>query len=252
MGWNDVIRLSSACRQAGRCASGGRVRRARPRGWVAGFCLAVAVSTPLPAAAACDREPQVREGGADAIGPFLRERGRQMLSFVGYSGAGYEDPAAMLRQAARVLDRHDPACTVVNIGATAEGIGAVYRLAHGRGFTTIGIVSTLARDGGVALSPCVEFVFFVTDATWGGLLPGSTQLSPTSAAIVAHSAAMVGIGGGEVARDELRAARRAGVPVSFFPADMDHRTAIDRSRQRGTAPPTDFRGAAHEALAGGG
>lgn len=35
---------------------------------------------------------------------------------------------------------------LINSGATAEGIGQVYELAKRRGFTTIGIVSSLARD----------------------------------------------------------------------------------------------------------
>lgn len=213
------------------------------------LCCATALG--VPPAFACEAGPQVGEATSDAIGQFLRERGRQVLTFAGYSGAGYEDPAAMLRHAARVLDRHDPARTIVNIGATAEGIGAVYRLAHERGFTTLGVVSTLARDERVALSPCVEFVFFVADESWGGVVPGTRQLSPTSAAIVAHSSAIVGIGGGEVARDEMLAARRAGVPVTFIPADMDHRLAREKAERRGAAAPTAFGGAAHAALAGG-
>ena len=36
----------------------------------------------------------------------------------------------------------------------------------------------LARDGGETLSPCVDQVFFVRDASWGGRLPGSTRLAP--------------------------------------------------------------------------
>ena len=76
---------------------------------------------------------------------------------------------------------------MINIGGTAVGIGVVYELAKQRGFRTLGIVSTLARDGGETLSPCVDLVFFVRDASWGGRLPGSKRLAPTSAAIVANS-----------------------------------------------------------------
>lgn len=77
----------------------------------------------------------------------------------------------------------------------------------------------------------------------GGRLPGSTQLSPTSAAIVANSHEIVAIGGGEIARDELRAARRAGKRLSYFPADMNHRIAIDKAAASGQSAPTDFGGA---------
>ena len=154
----------------------------------------------------------------------------------------------MLAVARQVLAGHDPMRTAVNIGATEAGIGAVYALARERGFATIGIVSTLAREQGEALSPCVQQVFFVRDAQWGGRLPGSTQLSPTSAAIVALSREIVAIGGGEVARDELRGARAAGTPVSFYAADMNHALAVDKARAKGQPAPADFGGAAREAF----
>ncbi len=173
---------------------------------------------------------------------------RQVLTFAGYSGAGYEDEAAMLRLAGSILDAHDPARVLVNIGATAEGIGAVYALARQRGFGTLGIVSSQARDAQVPLSPCVDRVFFVADASWGGLDAATGQLSPTSQTMVAVSDMLVGIGGGDVARDELLAARRLGKPVQFHPADMHHATALDKARRQGHTPPTDFRGSAHPAL----
>jgi hypothetical protein len=58
----------------------------------------------------------------------------------------------------------------------------------------------------------------------------------------------VAIGGGEVARDELLAAKQAGKPVTFIAADMDHRLAVKKAASRGASFPTDFRGAAHEAF----
>ena len=112
-------------------------------------------------AQACGPAPAAREATSPQIGAWLHERGLQVLTFVGYSGAGYENPDAMLAAAGQVLDRHDPARTVVNIGATEAGIGAVYALARQRGFRTMGIVSTLAREAGEPLSPCVDQVFFV-------------------------------------------------------------------------------------------
>ena len=189
--------------------------------------------------------PAQREASQRDIRAFVRRHRAQVLTFVGYSGAGYEDAAAMLACADRVLAAHDPATTLVNIGATAEGIGAAYELAKRRGFTTIGIVSTQARDGAAPLSACVDHVFFVPDGSWGGLQPGSRRLAPTSAAIVAVSSVVVGIGGGEIGRDELAAARRAGRVVAFYPADMNHAAAIDKALKKGEPVPTDFRGAAH-------
>lgn len=227
---------------------------ARVRPWL--FALALAAvfgqsAAPAGAAEPCvgGVAPHLQEAGIADIRAFARGQGKRILSFVGYSAAGYEDQDAMLAEAGRVLDVHSPARTLINIGATADGIGAVYALARSRGFVTIGIVSSLARDEKLPVSPCVDEVFFIKDATWGGRLPGSRHLSPTSAALVAVSHRVVGIGGGEVARDEMLAARAAGIPVRFFAADMNHAIARDKARNKGQAEPVDFRGAAHGALA---
>jgi hypothetical protein len=126
------------------------------------------------------------------------------------------------------------------------GIGGVYELAKRKGFTTMGIASTLARDEKV--SEHVDHVFYVRDSQWGGKLPGTDQLSPTSAAIVQCSTSCVAIGGGDVTSDEMLAARKAGKQVTFVPADMNHQIAREKARQKGQPEPTDFRGSAHEAL----
>ncbi|HOB94996.1 MAG TPA: hypothetical protein PK306_17470 [Aquabacterium sp.] len=199
-------------------------------------------------AADCSGPPRQQVAAPEAVVAAVRARGLQVLTFVGYSGAGYQDDAAMQALAARVLDAADPARVLVNAGGTAEGIGAVYALAKARGFATLGIVSTLARDEGVALSPCVDTVFFVPDASWGGLDGASGRLSPTSQAMVQASDRLVAIGGGEVARDELLAARTLGKPVQFHAADLQHAGAVDKARRKGQPVPTDFRGAAHAAL----
>ena len=210
-----------------------------------------ASAQPAPAAASCARDAAGRvdvEATVGQIGDFIRQRRARVLTFQGYSGAGYEDPAAMLAVVRQVLAAHDPKTTLVSAGGTAQGIGAVYAAARAAGFDTIGIVSTLARDQRVPLADCVQRVFFVRDAHWGGWQADGQRLSPTSAAIVAHSDEMVGIGGGEIARDEMLAARQAGKPVRFFPGDMDHALARFKAAQKGQPAPGDFRGAAHAAL----
>ncbi|MBM5816544.1 MAG: hypothetical protein FJ083_08150 [Cyanobacteria bacterium K_Offshore_surface_m2_239] len=94
----------------------------------------------------------VRDASAATIQASVRGQGKVVLTFVGYSGAGYESPERLTDQTMRILERQDPARTLINSGATAEGIGAVYALAKQRGFTTIGIVSSLARDRGIVTS----------------------------------------------------------------------------------------------------
>lgn len=212
--------------------------------YVSAWLVLCSVVDPTAAAALCAAPGRQREATSAAIKAFVKARKMEVLTFAGYSGALYEDPTAMLDHAARILDAHSPERTLINIGATAEGIGAVYELAKARGFTTIGIVSVLARNENVPLSPCVDHVFFIKDTTWGGRLPGSTRLAPTSAAIVANSSAFVAIGGGDIARDEMAAARRAGKPVQFIAADMNHQLARDKAKKRGDPEPSDFRGSA--------
>lgn len=170
-----------------------------------------------------------------------------VLTFMGYSGSEYQSPAEMHQQVAKILERQNPKKTFINSGGTAQGIGAVYAIAKQKGFTTMGIVSSLLQKERVALSRCVDVVFVVKDSSWGGKLPGSNQLSPTSLAIVANSASVVAIGGGDVARDEWLAARQAGKPAAFFPAEMNHRIAREKARQQGKPLPTDFRGSLHPA-----
>ena len=171
-----------------------------------------------------------------------------MVTFVGYSGAGYEDHAAMLIKAEHILAEFDPKKTIVNIGATPEGIGGLYEIAKHRGFATTGIVSAQARQYKVPLSPHVDYVFYVEDKNWGGFLAMTEQLSPTSEVMVENSDIMIGIGGGEIARDELIAARRLGKQVRFIPADMNHQKARESARNKGLPEPSDFRGAAHTAF----
>ena len=201
-------------------------------------------------AAACDISASVKVATNDDIKRFFAAENKAVVTFIGYSGAGYEDGAAMLQEAEGILDGLDASSTIVNIGATAEGIGAVYELAKGRGFTTTGIVSTQAREYGAELSPCVDHVFYVEDASWGGFMKGSDRLSPTSAAMVENSDVLIGIGGGEVGRDELMAARRSGKDVRFIPADMNHQRAREKASRKELPEPTDFAGAASELFRG--
>lgn len=174
---------------------------------------------------------------------FFSSKEWQVVTFLGYSGAGYENNSEMLAQADRILQRLSPDKTIVNIGATAEGIGAVYERAKARGLRTSGIVSSIAK-GEVALSPCVDYVFYVPDETWGGY-DKNGKLSPTSEAMLAVSDELIAIGGGDIARDELVEARKRGKPVTFIPADMNHEKA--RKKAKGDKP-VNFQGSASEAM----
>lgn len=202
----------------------------------------------VAAAESCTSNPQVSEATPQQVKEFFSTRQRKVVTFLGYSGAEYEDPAAMLKQAGAALKKFDPRRTVVNIGATAVGIGAVYELAKSKGFETAGIVSSQAKEQKVELAACVDRVFYVQDSSWGGYLPGTTTLSPTSEAMVASSDVVVAIGGGDVARDEFLAAKRMKKRTIFISADMNHRLAREKAASKGQAEPTDFRGSAQCAI----
>jgi hypothetical protein len=84
--------------------------------------------------AAAFAQTTVTHSTAGDIKAFFQKKQKTVLTFVGYSGAGYEDEASMLKQAERILEEFDPAKTIVNIGATPEGIGAIYAMAKGTDF----------------------------------------------------------------------------------------------------------------------
>ncbi|MBX3680362.1 MAG: hypothetical protein KF710_09295 [Rhodocyclaceae bacterium] len=210
--------------------------------------LSACVVTVAPSMAApCAPPGELREARPLAIRAYVHSTGKQVLTLAGYSGAEYEDPAAMRATVVKALAGRDPGTWIVNIGATAAGIGAAYPVAKALGFTTMGIVSVLARDEGATLSDCVDIVFYVPDTSWGGLTAAG-HLSPTSVAIVETGTEFLAIGGGEVTRDEMAAARRVGKPVIFVAADMNHEIARKRALRKGLPEPVDFRGAAHSAL----
>ena len=214
------------------------------------FCLCFISLLGWRTALGCESPMTTRVASPEEIRAFFESKKMRVLTFLGYSGAEYEDKTAMLEHAAQILDKFDPETTIVNIGATAQGVGAVYEAAKRKGFLTAGIVSTQAKEGGVALSPCVDVVFFVKDDGWGGFIAGTERLSPTSQAIVENSDVIIAIGGGDVAKDELRAARQSGKHVQFIPADMNHQIAHDKALKKGQPAPTDFRGAAASAFLG--
>ncbi len=177
---------------------------------------------------------------------FFKQRGKVVVTFAGYSGTGYEDHKGMLAEARNVLSVHCPRTAIVNIGATAEGIGAVYDIANEMGFETTGIVSIQAKKYDAEIYSKIDRVFYIADDSWGGFKENTQELTPTSQAMVDCSDVIVSIGGGEVARDELIAAKRAGKTIKYIPADMNHQKAIDKARKKGQPIPSDFKGAAFE------
>src|ERR1700681_4751727 len=86
------------------------------------------------AAAACEPPKLVRDASPGEVHAFFMGKRMTVLTLLGYSAAEYEDQAAMLAHVARLLADADPRTTIVNIGATAAGIGAAYQIAKQNGF----------------------------------------------------------------------------------------------------------------------
>jgi len=181
----------------------------------------------------------------DAVS-FIKSRGKMVLTFFGYSGMGYEDEEAMLNNAREILLHYLPEKTLINIGATSVGCGAVYPLAKSMGFETSGIVTTAALKYPDNISTSVDHICFVKDKQYGGKIQGTDELSPTSRAMVECSDMLVSIGGGDISRDELLAGKKLGKPIQFFPADMNHERSIRFAKRRGLPPPESFVGSVHE------
>jgi len=179
---------------------------------------------------------------------FFRGRGKIMLTFYGYSGMGYEDEQGMLQIARHVLNQYRPEKTLVMIGATSVGIGMLYRVAKANGFETAGIVSTQALADPTGISDAVDHVCFIEDEQWGGKLPNSNELSPTSKAMVACSDIIVAIGGNSISRDEVLEGKKQGKPVQYFPAEMKHEVMLRYAKRRGEPTPTSFFGSLHDVL----
>jgi hypothetical protein len=102
--------------------------------WHMAFHMSLLALLVASIAQTCDQPSTIREATPQEIRSFFKTEKKEVLTFLGYSAAEYENKAAMLRQATRILDQFDPRATIVNIGATPEGMGAVYETAKRKDF----------------------------------------------------------------------------------------------------------------------
>ena len=176
---------------------------------------------------------------------FFKGQRKKVVTFLGYS-VDYEDEKAMLKIVENALAENSPETSIINIGATHGGIGAAYAIAKSMGFITTGIVSSRATQYLDDISVDIDHICFVADNQWGGKLPNSNVLSPTSQAMVACSDILVGIGGGKISRDEMIAGKEQGKLVQFYPAEINHEYRIRRTQEMNLPLPDSFWGEAHE------
>jgi len=176
---------------------------------------------------------------------FMKRQGKVILTFFGYS-VDYQEKQQMLKIVRDVLGQYYPEKTLVNIGATVGGLGAAYPVIKSLRFVTTGIVSTEALNYPDGISEAVDHICFIKDKQWGGKLPNSDELSPTSKAMVDSSDIFVAIGGGNICQDELVAGKKLGKPIHYYPAEVNHEWAIRRAKRNGLPEPESFLGSVHE------
>lgn len=176
---------------------------------------------------------------------FFVGRKKTVVTLYGYS-KNYQDPPALFVILRSIFSRYSPDNTLINIGGTSSGIGAAYPLAKSMGFTTTGITSTRGIIDSFKISDFVDYICFIKDDQWGGKMPNSNELSPTSQAMVICSDIMIGIGGGKISRDELLAGKGLGKPIEFFPAEIEHTSMLRDIQDRDVTKPNNFSGEAHE------
>lgn len=174
----------------------------------------------------------------------IRSSGRIIHSIFGFSGLGYRHPDDVMQAVENDLRQLNPDITTVAIGATEEGIGAAYKVARDLGFTTLGIVSSksIVYDG--RYSDFVDEVVIVHDTEWGGYVPGSTDMTPTTQVFVKGSDSIAAYGGGQITAVSIREAKKRGVKVTYTPAEMN---PDNIERDNANASEAELRGAAYAA-----
>lgn len=166
--------------------------------------------------------------------------GKRVHSLFGYSKLDYQNKEKVREQLLRELGSLDPKTTLINIGVTPEGMGFAYELAKSMGFETAGLVSTKFLERNGRYSDFVDHIFVVKDQYWGGYIPGTKTMTPTTKLFVEISDSMSAFGGGEITRDTLFEMSKTGRHAKYTPAEMNHEIARRSAREAGEPEPTDF------------
>lgn len=165
---------------------------------------------------------------------FKQSTGKKIVTLFGYASSGYENIESVMDAIKTILDERFP-CTdwIVNAPGSAIGIGNFYAKAQQKHYETMGIISSHVLEVKDQHNPdslrypgypieCKN-LFMIQDIVWGGYLSHGTELSPTTAAMIGVSDAIIQAGGNEIAKYELIAALNTVTiqVVIFIPAKMN-------------------------------
>ena len=184
-----------------------------------------------------------------AVVRLFRQKGKQVLTFLGFGELGYEDPRRVRELMIGELSARSAARFLVNSGTLIRegghnGIADVYPLAKELGFETTGIHPSIALDHHQthSVSPYVDQAFFVHDESWGGCREDGHP-SPTLRTLLEVSHTVIVIGGGKHAAEEMEWFSKTSIPVTFHAAEMNHAMASEWTKSAGIQL-TGFDGAA--------
>jgi hypothetical protein len=177
---------------------------------------------------------------ADEIISMIRKHStKKIFTIYGYSLLGYEDEAGLKQKVKEVLSDLDPKEYIVSGGATSEGIGCFYEVAKEMGFETMGVVTAIALSYSGSFSKFVDRIYIVNDNYWGGFIPGTRILADVTKVDLEVSNSICAFGGGVITATILQEAKDSGIPLKYYPFDMDHKKAIESGKGE-----VDLRGAA--------
>ncbi len=180
---------------------------------------------------------------AESIIKQIKALEKKVFTLFGYSQLEYQDKNYVMDLIREELKTLDPKTTIINIGATEEGIGAAYEIAKEMGFMTIGVASTLALQYSGKFSKFVDRIYIANDPYWGGKVPGTERLAETTRIYLQVSDVISAYGGGENTAAILREGKKLGMDVRYKPALMNK--AVMAKLNKGKDPESfDLNGAA--------
>lgn len=162
---------------------------------------------------------------AEAI-KHLQSVRKEIITFIGYS-TPYNDPQELECVLTDTLTTKNPGDTLVVAGATTVGIGAVYKIAKSLGFETLGVVSEIAKQRNVEISPDCDLTLYIKGSDrWGGYKDGTKCLTPTSQVLVNCSPVAIRCGGGDTSKAEASEMKRLGKTVIYYPMERQQLASL--------------------------
>lgn len=198
----------------------------------------------LPHEAEQEKLPEATEPiTADEVIARFKLKNKKVHTIFGFSDLEYEHKDVVLKQIRIDLEKLDPKTTIINIGATEDGVGAAYKIAKDLGFETTGIVSMQALSYSGQFSKFVDSIYILSDGLWGGFIPGTRKLTPTTQAFISVSDSIAFYGGNLNSLATLKSAIKFKIPFSFYTADMNHKI-LDQKLKLSNQIAKTYKGAA--------